>query len=46
MSVKTQEDKLKTITFCDMHKKDGGCGECPNRYVCNNSTLKDAEPAT
>ncbi len=28
------------MTFCEMHKSSGGCEECPNRYVCNNSTLK------
>lgn len=44
MSVKTREDKPKTITFCEMHKKDGGCGECPNCHVCKNSTLKDVTP--
>lgn len=28
------------MTFCQMHKKDGGCPECPNRWVCINSTLE------
>lgn len=41
--VASQEGKSESITFCEMHKKDGGCGECPNRYACKNSTLKDAE---
>jgi len=28
------------MTFCEMHKNDGGCQECPNRWVCKDSTLK------
>ena len=30
------------MTFCEMHKKCG-CPECPNRYVCKNSTLLSAK---
>jgi hypothetical protein len=29
-----------SITFCEMHKRSGGCPECPNRFVCDNSPLK------
>ncbi len=32
------------MTFCEMHKKDGGCPECPNRWVCINSTLEKESP--
>ncbi len=28
------------MTFCEMHKNNGGCQECPNRYVCKDSPLK------
>lgn len=28
------------MTFCEMHKNSGGCEECPNRWVCENSALK------
>lgn len=31
------------MTFCEMHKKGGGCPECPNRWVCINSTLDKEE---
>jgi hypothetical protein len=27
------------MTFCEMHKNSGGCEECPNRWVCENSPL-------
>ena len=27
------------MTFCEMHKQDGGCTECPNRLVCKKSGL-------
>lgn len=26
------------MTFCEMYEKK--CAECPNRYVCKNSTVK------
>lgn len=32
------------MTFCEMHKLDGGCVECPNRWVCKNSTELVADP--
>jgi hypothetical protein len=28
------------MTFCDMYKSSG-CEECPNRWVCKNSTVKE-----
>jgi hypothetical protein len=28
------------MTFCEMHKPSG-CGECPNRFVCPNSTIEN-----
>lgn len=31
------------MTFCEMHKKSG-CAECPNRYACRNSTIKEEAP--
>lgn len=27
------------MTFCEMHKQDGGCTECPNRWICKKSGL-------
>lgn len=32
------------MTFCEMHKPSG-CAECPNRWVCNNSTERKRERA-
>lgn len=31
--------KPETVTFCEMHKQSD-CVECPNRYVCPNSTTR------
>ncbi|MGP8313309.1 hypothetical protein ACG0Z4_20855 [Enterocloster aldenensis] len=39
-----QEDKPESITFCEMNKRSGGCEECPNRYVCKDSTIQAEEP--
>ena len=41
--IKFVDDREESnMTFCEMHKKSG-CPECPNRYVCKNSTLLSAK---
>lgn len=37
------EDKPESITFCEMYK-ESGCEECPNRFVCKDSTVQAEEP--
>lgn len=32
------------MTFCEIHKPSG-CEECPNRWVCSNSTAKPEQRA-
>jgi len=40
LAATTAVEGAEVMTFCEMHKASGGCEECPNRYVCEDSPLK------
>ena len=44
-AIKTSKKEDTTMTFCELNKQHGGCPECPNRYVCKNSTIPKEESA-
>lgn len=31
------------MTFCEMYNLNGGCGICPNRQTCQNSSCRIVE---